>query len=46
MNYAAVNGYTVFTHDLDFGAMLAKTGAKKPSVIQIRTAGIDLTTNA
>lgn len=27
----------VFTHDLDFGAMLALTGMESPSVFQIRT---------
>jgi predicted nuclease of predicted toxin-antitoxin system len=41
MDYAAVNGYTVFTHDLDFGAALAKTHARKPSVIQVRVADLD-----
>jgi predicted nuclease of predicted toxin-antitoxin system len=41
MDYAETNGYAVFTHDLDFGTMLAKTGAKKPSIIQVRAADID-----
>jgi predicted nuclease of predicted toxin-antitoxin system len=41
MSYAVANGYTVFTHDLDFGAMLAESGAEKPSVIQVRVADID-----
>jgi predicted nuclease of predicted toxin-antitoxin system len=41
MNYAADNGYVVFTHDLDFGTLLAETGIKKPSVVQVRTADID-----
>jgi len=27
----------VFTHDLDFGTILAATGAESPSVIQVRT---------
>lgn len=27
----------VFTHDLDFGALLAATNAKSPSVLQVRT---------
>ena len=27
----------VFTHDLDFGAILAATKTKSPSVLQIRT---------
>lgn len=34
--WASANGYVVFTHDLDFGAILAATNAKAPSVIQIR----------
>jgi predicted nuclease of predicted toxin-antitoxin system len=33
MNYAQIHGYTVFTHDLDFGAILASTRAGKPSVV-------------
>ncbi len=36
-NYARDNNFIVFTHDLDFGDILAATGAKSPSVIQIRT---------
>lgn len=36
MAYAANNGYIVFTHDLDFGALLAATQAESPSVIQVR----------
>jgi predicted nuclease of predicted toxin-antitoxin system len=37
MEYAKVNEYIVFTHDLDFGIMLAMTKAALPSVIQLRT---------
>jgi predicted nuclease of predicted toxin-antitoxin system len=37
MDYARINEYIVFTHDLDFGDILAVTNAKGPSVIQIRT---------
>lgn len=37
MKYAGENGYLVFTHDLDFGNILAATEAKGPSVIQVRT---------
>lgn len=37
MEWAASNGYVVFTHDLDFGALLASSGANAPSVIQMRT---------
>jgi len=36
MDWAQANGYVVFTHDLDFGTMLALTHASGPSVIQIR----------
>ena len=37
MAWARQNGYVVFTHDLDFGALLALTRATGPSVIQVRT---------
>ncbi|MBU4286823.1 MAG: DUF5615 family PIN-like protein, partial [Proteobacteria bacterium] len=40
MAYARSNGYVVFTHDLDFGAILAATKADCPSVIQIRTQDV------
>ena len=40
MEWAATNGYLVFTHDLDFGALLAATGRHKPSVIQVRTEDV------
>lgn len=33
MEWAAGHEHIVFTHDLDFGAMLAATGAVGPSVI-------------
>ncbi len=36
MDWARTNGYVVFTHDLDFGTMLALTHATGPSVIQVR----------
>lgn len=35
--WARDHGYIIFTHDLDFGALLAATGAESPSVFQIRT---------
>jgi predicted nuclease of predicted toxin-antitoxin system len=38
--WAKANGYVMFTHDLDFGAILAVTEAEGPSVIQIRTQDI------
>lgn len=37
MDYARKHGFIVFTHDLDFGDILATTRAMGPSVIQIRT---------
>ncbi|MGC1306368.1 MAG: DUF5615 family PIN-like protein [Phormidesmis sp.] len=37
MAWARANGYIVFTHDLDFGALLASTQANAPSVLQLRT---------
>jgi predicted nuclease of predicted toxin-antitoxin system len=36
MSYARQNGYSVFTNDLDFSAILFSTRASSPSVIQIR----------
>ena len=46
MTYAKANNYTVFTHDLDFSTILAKTNSNKPSVIQIRTGDISPAVNA
>jgi predicted nuclease of predicted toxin-antitoxin system len=40
MEFARTNGYIVFTHDLDFGSLLAATGVETPSVIQVRTQDI------
>lgn len=40
IEYARKNEYIVFTHDLDFGTILALTHAKGPSVIQIRSQDI------
>ncbi len=37
MEFARESGYLVFTHDLDFGNILAATNARGPSVIQVRT---------
>lgn len=37
MAYAREYGFVVFTHDLDFGNILAVTHASGPSVIQVRT---------
>jgi predicted nuclease of predicted toxin-antitoxin system len=38
--YANTNGYVIFTHDLDFGAILSATNANSPSVFQVRTQDI------
>ena len=40
MKYARENDFIVFTHDLDFGAMLALTQAANPSVLQVRAQDI------
>ena len=40
MTWSVDNGYIVFTHDLDFGALLAISQADAPSVIQVRTQDV------
>lgn len=40
MEWAKERSYIVFTHDLDFGALLAATHSGGPSVIQVRTQDI------
>ncbi|HXG68219.1 MAG TPA: DUF5615 family PIN-like protein [Blastocatellia bacterium] len=40
MEWARTNDHIIFTHDLDFGAMLALTQAESPSVIQVRTQDV------
>jgi predicted nuclease of predicted toxin-antitoxin system len=40
MGWARTNNHVVFTHDLDFGAILAATDANSPSVLQIRTQDV------
>lgn len=40
IEYARKNGYLVFTHDLDFGTLLALTQNDGPSVVQVRTQDI------
>jgi predicted nuclease of predicted toxin-antitoxin system len=37
MSWALGQGYVVFTHDLDFGGLLALTHAAGPSVVLLRT---------
>jgi len=36
MDWAEANGHIVFTHDLDFGTLLALTHRTGPSVLQVR----------
>ena len=38
--HAEANQLTVFTHDLDFGALPASRKTKGPSVVQIRTQDV------
>lgn len=40
MAWALGNNHVVFTHDLDFGTMLALTLAAGPSVLQVRSQNI------
>lgn len=40
MAWAMTNGCVVFTHDLDFGTLLAATQARGPSVIQVRAQNV------
>jgi len=40
MEWARISGSVVFTHDLDFGALLSATGAVSPSVVQLRAEDV------
>ena len=40
MAWARDNDYIVFTHDLDFSALLAATQGEGPSAIQVRTQNV------
>ena len=40
MAWAQANQHVVFTHDLDFGTILAVTHAEGPSVIQVRAQDV------
>jgi predicted nuclease of predicted toxin-antitoxin system len=40
MEWARANGHAVFTHDLDFGSVLAATQAEGPSVIQVHAQDV------
>ena len=37
LEWAATNRFVVFTHDLDFGVLLASKPHRSPSVIQLRS---------
>jgi predicted nuclease of predicted toxin-antitoxin system len=39
-NYARKNNFIIFTHDLDFSAMLTHSNSEGPSVIQVRNQNI------
>lgn len=36
-HWAAARDFVIFTHDLDFGTLLALSKSRKPSVIQLRS---------
>lgn len=40
LDYASVNGLVIFTHDLDFGVLLATRKLRQPSVLQVRTQDV------
>ncbi len=40
MDWASQHGWLVFTHDLDFGTLLALSQAGRPSVFQARTQDV------
>jgi predicted nuclease of predicted toxin-antitoxin system len=40
MEWARAHQYVVFTHDLDFGTLLAVTHAEGPSVMQVRAQDV------
>ena len=40
LRFAAANGWIVFTHDLDFGILLATLHTNAPSVIQVRSQDV------
>jgi predicted nuclease of predicted toxin-antitoxin system len=40
MDYAGAHGLVIFTHDLDFGTLLAYRKTRQPSVIQVRAQDV------
>jgi predicted nuclease of predicted toxin-antitoxin system len=41
LSWAKTRGHIVFTHDLDFGTILASSKMECPSVLQIRTQDVN-----
>jgi len=39
--WAGEHGYIVFTHDLDFSAIIAASGNRGPSVVQLRSESLE-----
>jgi len=40
LSWCAAHGHALFTHDLDFGAILAASKGRNPSVVQLRTENV------
>lgn len=40
MSWARANQFVVFTHDMDFSALIALAGSNGPSILQIRTQNV------
>lgn len=40
LQWCAAHGHVLFTHDLDFGAILAASEGINPSVVQLRTENV------
>jgi predicted nuclease of predicted toxin-antitoxin system len=40
LNWCAIHAHVLFTHDLDFGDILAASGKGRPSVIQLRSENV------
>ncbi len=40
MTWSYDNGFVIFTHDLDFSALLAASQAAGPSIVQVRTQDV------
>jgi predicted nuclease of predicted toxin-antitoxin system len=40
LSWCATHGHVLFTHDLDFGAILAASAERSPSVVQLRAENV------